>query len=187
MKCNRKHSFIDSCLRPPAVRDRPENHEFCNYPARRAGIVRAIPDWGAFTGTVPVVAWPKRQSVKQNGEYLVSDLTIELLRQEATAFSRIESSYPEPSLYGVSDGKAIGTYLEHKFRAYLTAKGYAYVMDSIFLGWTLTSKSPASGNRSPRAHFGRSSKRSMVWATRCSSSFTTKLTILKREWPSCAW
>ena len=110
------------------MRHRPENHEFCNYPARRAGIVRAIPDWGAFTGTVPVVAWPKRQSVKQNGEYLVSDLTIELLRQEATAFSRIESSYPEPSLYGVSDGKAIGTYLEHKFRAYLTAQGYTYVM-----------------------------------------------------------
>ena len=28
----------------------------------------------------------------------------------------------------MSDGKAIGTYLEHKFRAYLTAKGYVYAM-----------------------------------------------------------
>lgn len=28
----------------------------------------------------------------------------------------------------MSDGKAIGTYLEHKFRAYLTAKGYIYAM-----------------------------------------------------------
>lgn len=55
-------------------------------------------------------------------------LTVETLREEATLFSRVESEYPEPSLYGVSDGKAIGTYLEHKFRAYLTLKGYEYQM-----------------------------------------------------------
>ena len=128
MKRNRQYSFIDSCLRPPAVRKRPESLKFRNSTGCRAGIVRAIPDWVPFTGTVQVVVWPKRQSVKQNGERLVSDLTIALLRQEATAFSRIESSHPEPSLYGVSDGKAIGTYLEHKFRAYLTAQGYTYVM-----------------------------------------------------------
>lgn len=56
------------------------------------------------------------------------DLTVELLRSEATKFSEIESSHPEPTLYGVSDGKAIGTYLEHKFRTYLTNKGYTYQM-----------------------------------------------------------
>lgn len=56
------------------------------------------------------------------------ELTVELLQSEATIFSEIESSHPEPTLYGVSDGKAIGTYLEHKFRAHLTAKGYAYQM-----------------------------------------------------------
>lgn len=56
------------------------------------------------------------------------ELTVELLRQEATIFSAAESTFPEPSLYGVSDGKAIGTYLEHKFRAYLTAKTYTYMM-----------------------------------------------------------
>jgi len=55
-------------------------------------------------------------------------LTVELLRSEATLFSEIESCHPEPSLYGVSDGKAIGTYLEHKFRGYLTNKGYTYQM-----------------------------------------------------------
>ena len=55
-------------------------------------------------------------------------LTVDLLRQEACLFSAIESTHPEPSLYGVSDGKAIGTYLEHKFRAFLTHKGYTYVM-----------------------------------------------------------
>lgn len=53
-------------------------------------------------------------------------LTIEALRQEARGFSTAESVHPEPSLFGTTDGKAIGTYLEHKFRAYLTTKGYDY-------------------------------------------------------------
>jgi hypothetical protein len=46
-------------------------------------------------------------------------LTIEILYAEAKKFAGIESCYPEPSIYGVTDGKAIGTYLEHKFKAYL--------------------------------------------------------------------
>jgi hypothetical protein len=47
-------------------------------------------------------------------------LTIEDLCIEAAKFAEIESLYDEPALYGVTDGKAIGTYLEHKFTAYLT-------------------------------------------------------------------
>ena len=43
-------------------------------------------------------------------------LTVPLLCQEAAAFTQVESTYPEPTLFGVTDGKAIGTYLEHKFR-----------------------------------------------------------------------
>lgn len=46
-------------------------------------------------------------------------LTVDLLRSEARAFADIESQYPEPALYGVTDGKAIGTYFEHKFQAHL--------------------------------------------------------------------
>ncbi len=38
---------------------------------------------------------------------------------EAAKFAEVESLYDEPILYGVTDGKAIGTYLEHKFTAYL--------------------------------------------------------------------
>src|SRR5947209_12496697 len=49
-------------------------------------------------------------------------LTIRLLCQEASAFAEVESEYPEPTLYGVTDGKAIGTYVEHKFKAYLATK-----------------------------------------------------------------
>lgn len=50
-------------------------------------------------------------------------LTIKQLCVEAARFAEIESTYDEPILYGVTDGKAVGTYLEHKFTAYL-AKNY---------------------------------------------------------------
>ena len=46
-------------------------------------------------------------------------LTIESLKEDASKFAEMENSYGEPSLYGVTDGKAVGTYLEHKFTAYL--------------------------------------------------------------------
>lgn len=58
----------------------------------------------------------------------MTTLTLQALCAEAKEFSAIESSHPEPSLYGTTDGKAIGTYLEHKFRGYLTVKGYDYEM-----------------------------------------------------------
>jgi hypothetical protein len=48
-------------------------------------------------------------------------LTLAKLQSEAQVFAEIESNYPESSLYGVTDGKAIGTYLEHKFKAHLSA------------------------------------------------------------------
>jgi len=46
-------------------------------------------------------------------------LTLPMLLQEAARFADLESIYDEPALYGVTDGKAIGTYLEHKFTAHL--------------------------------------------------------------------
>jgi hypothetical protein len=49
-------------------------------------------------------------------------LTIEALCAEAGVFSEAESQHLEPQLYGVTDGKAIGTYLEQKFRIYLKEK-----------------------------------------------------------------
>lgn len=56
----------------------------------------------------------------------MSELTIGILCSEASLFSATESAHQEPSLFGVTDGKAVGTYLEHKFRAYLQSKGYAF-------------------------------------------------------------
>src|SRR5579862_9558196 len=46
-------------------------------------------------------------------------LTIDNLLSEAALFSAKESTHDEPSLFGVTDGKAVGTYLEHKFVARL--------------------------------------------------------------------
>ncbi len=49
-------------------------------------------------------------------------LTIEVLLEEAATFSAAESTHEEPALFGVTDGKAVGTYLEHKFTACLMEK-----------------------------------------------------------------
>jgi len=53
------------------------------------------------------------------------ELTVELLRTEARVFSEAESTHAEPVIYGVTDGKAVGTYLEHKFQTYLRER-YTY-------------------------------------------------------------
>ena len=50
------------------------------------------------------------------------ELTVSLLCEEANQFARIESSREHASLFGVTDGKAIGTYVEHKFREYLSLR-----------------------------------------------------------------
>lgn len=52
-------------------------------------------------------------------------LTIQILQKEATSFARAQSRHAEPSLFGVTDGKAVGTYLEHKFQARLQGR-YRY-------------------------------------------------------------
>jgi hypothetical protein len=53
------------------------------------------------------------------GTFLKPALTIDALIQEAAVFSKKESTHNEPALFGVTDGKAVGTYLEHKFVAHL--------------------------------------------------------------------
>ncbi len=49
-------------------------------------------------------------------------LTVKKLCREASNFAVVESTHPEPALFGVTDGKAVGTYFEHKFRAALMLK-----------------------------------------------------------------
>lgn len=49
-------------------------------------------------------------------------LTIATLQTEAQAFGIQESAHHERTIFGVSDGKALGTYFEHKFQAFLKIK-----------------------------------------------------------------
>ena len=56
-------------------------------------------------------------------------LTIQELQKEAKIFAELESGHNEPALFGVTDGKAVGTYLEHKFQVYLHDK-YTYMEGS---------------------------------------------------------
>lgn len=60
-------------------------------------------------------------------------LTIPLLKTEAAAFAEAESSHDEPTLYGVTDGKAVGTYFEQKFQNYLDMN-YTYAKSSAARG-----------------------------------------------------
>jgi hypothetical protein len=57
----------------------------------------------------------------------VQKLTVDLLKAEV--FAEKESRHKEEPLYGVTDGKAVGTYLEHKFQEVLQRK-YEYTRGS---------------------------------------------------------
>ena len=52
-------------------------------------------------------------------------LTIEQLQSEAAIFAGQQSLVSEPVLYGVTDGKAIGTYIELRFNTWLMSR-YGY-------------------------------------------------------------
>ena len=65
-------------------------------------------------------------------------LTVETLREEARKFALAESAHPEPTIYGVTDGKAIGTYLEHKFQQHLESR-YVHAPGNSAMGIDLLS------------------------------------------------
>jgi hypothetical protein len=52
-------------------------------------------------------------------------LSLDLLKEEAATFAEMESNHSDATIYGVTDGKAIGTYFEHRFQVYL-AERYTY-------------------------------------------------------------
>lgn len=66
-------------------------------------------------------------------------LTIEKLKLEAKIFCENESKVKNKDLYGVTDGKAVGTFIEHKFQQQLSAK-YAVTIGSSASGIDLPSK-----------------------------------------------
>lgn len=66
-------------------------------------------------------------------------LTIEKLIEEAKNFCDKESQYDNADLYGVTDGKAVGTFIEHKFGNYLDEK-YVFTKGSSANGIDLPSE-----------------------------------------------
>ncbi len=60
-------------------------------------------------------------------------LNLDSLIQEARVFAEAESNHDEPALYSVTDGKAVGTYLERKFKRYLSER-YLYDLGNAALG-----------------------------------------------------
>lgn len=66
------------------------------------------------------------------------ELTIEILIQEARNFSQIISVQNHAALIGVTDGKAVGTYVEHLFQNYLRER-YTMTVGSSALGIDLPS------------------------------------------------
>lgn len=53
------------------------------------------------------------------------ELTVDILIQEAKNFSQFISNQNHNDLIGITDGKAVGTYVEHLFQRYLSEK---YIM-----------------------------------------------------------
>jgi hypothetical protein len=51
-----------------------------------------------------------------------SKINIEKLIEEAKNFCIAESSFQNTALFGVTDGKAVGTFIEQKFKDYLSAR-----------------------------------------------------------------
>lgn len=66
-------------------------------------------------------------------------LTINKLKAEAKRFCLSESKIENKDLFGVTDGKAVGTYVEHKFQQLLAAK-YEVVVGSSASGIDLPSE-----------------------------------------------
>lgn len=52
-------------------------------------------------------------------------LTVQVLQKEASSFAKAQAKHAERSLFGVTDGNAVGTYLEHKFQTHLQSR-YTY-------------------------------------------------------------
>lgn len=65
----------------------------------------------------------RSKNCESEGERMAqAKLNLDMLKREARAFLISMNKAPVKDLYGVSDGKAVGTYVEHAFHAYLEKK-----------------------------------------------------------------
>ena len=88
-------------------------------------------------------------------------LTINKLKEESMNFCKHESSITHKKLIGITDGKAVGTYIEHRFEDYLE-KNYE-----------VTIGSSAKGIDLPDCHINTDIKVTSIKKPQCSSPFKT--------------
>jgi hypothetical protein len=109
-------------------------------------------------------------------------LTTTVLCREAKNFAKRESKHLEPALYGVTDGKAVGTYFEQKFIVYLRTK-YSFGKGSAALGVDfpeLRVDIKVTSIRQPQSScpFTSARQKSMAWVIPCSYLFMKKRTTI---------
>lgn len=63
----------------------------------------------------------ERTAIRKNDENIV-ELTLETLQIEAREFCIYQESIENSEVYGITNGKAIGTYIEHEFKRYIAQK-----------------------------------------------------------------
>ncbi len=115
---------------PPSLLVNRLSHRFSAAKAElRCMLYFAKRNTRPFSATSVAVDHIFAKTVQKEHYMAKRKLNVEHLRRQAKAFSKIESSHDEPSLFGITDGKAVGTYLEHKFQKHLHLK-YSYVEGS---------------------------------------------------------
>ncbi|MEK4950824.1 hypothetical protein NST12_10810 [Bacillus sp. FSL W8-1127] len=64
-------------------------------------------------------------TVEENDRSIL-ELTLETLKEEALKFCKYQEHVKVPHLYSSSDGKAVGTYIEHEFKKFLS-QNYSFI------------------------------------------------------------
>ena len=116
------------------------------------------------------------------------NLTIDILINEAKVFCEAESNLDNPDLFGVTDGKAVGTYIEHKFQNYLMEK-YEYERGSSANGIdfpenALNTDIKVTSIKQPQSScpFRSRDKKYLVLVIIYSYWFTKKLIRIRKKW-----
>ena len=107
------------------------------------------------------------------------ELTLDILIQEAKYFSEIISIQNHISLIGITDGKAVGTYVEHLFQEYLHSK-YVMTVGSSALGIDLPSvntdiKTTSYAQPQSSCPFKSARQKFLDWGITCSYLFTISM------------
>ena len=114
-------------------------------------------------------------------------LTLEKLQEAAQKFCETESVFPNQDLFGVTDGKAVGTIIEHKFQKFLE-KNYSYNKGSSAKGIDLpdphiNTDIKVTSIKQPQSScpFKMRNKRYSDWDTTYLFLFTTKQMTAKKK------